>query len=151
MERSDATHVGVGSALLATGLVGVTILVPLAVAAKNQPWTAPWFLALLGITASLACAGFYMLLAVYSGWWLPRTHLDRVFSPKIVLDSATARVDSGMVMLHLGLRNDGRGNVRRAVVNLVVPTFVTALHRCDVRGEQLPYGRNERGAVMPTG
>lgn len=137
MERSEATHVGVGSALLATGGIGLAILLPLTAAAKEGPWTTWWFLTLAPISCALGLTGFYMLTAVYTGAWLPRTALERRFTPRLVWsDTSVVRADEKAVVFRVGIGNEGRDNLDDAVVNLVVPSFVTRIWRSEESGER---------------
>jgi len=80
MEKSEATHVAVGSAALGVGGVALSIMIPLAAAAKPHPWTATWFLVPSCVAGVLGLSGFYLLLAVFTGWPLPQTASDRAAS-----------------------------------------------------------------------
>src|SRR5436190_1876180 len=111
MERSDATHVAVGATFLAVGGVILGILIPLTAAAKKHPWTAAWFVAPATIAGLLGLIGLYMLVAVYTGWWVPTTASAREAAVDLRMEQASVlRVDERKVLFQLGFRNRGRGD-----------------------------------------
>lgn len=141
MERSDATHVAVGSALFGISGVALSILIPLAVAAKSDPWGEPWFLAPSIISGVLGLAGLYMLAAVYTGWWLPTTASERVTRADLVDHGVEIiRRKDDFLVFQIGFENRGRLDIPKAVVNVTVPAFVASLGLCNLKGEALAGG-----------
>jgi hypothetical protein len=147
VERSDATHVAVGGTFLGSGLVTTGILVPLAAAAKPHPWHAAWFLVPSSIAGGIGLLGFYMLIAVYTGWPLPRTHSEREAAPRLTAENAyVVRAYGRVVIFQVGFKNEGRGDLDAATVNVLVPNFAIALARCDSSGNSI----DSRGRAEPT-
>jgi len=155
MDRSDGTHVAVGSAFLGVGGVGLSIMIPLAAAANPHPWTAVWFLIPACVAGVLGLMGFYILAAVYTGWRLPSTASERAAAPDLRVESvAILNVYEGasgpQVVFQVGIANDGRGDVTNASVNVCVPLLVRELIRSDDSGGRLGVGADLVGAIAAT-
>jgi hypothetical protein len=131
MDRSDATHVAIGSAFLGVGGVGLSILIPLAAAARPHPWTAAWFIAPACVAGVLGLAGFYMLLTIYTGWWLPPTASERAAVADLRVEAieilSVYTTPETQVLFRVGLNNRARRDVTNATLNVLVPDFVRAI------------------------
>jgi hypothetical protein len=134
MHRSEGTNIAVGALLIGIGAVILGLLAPVAAAV---------------VAAVSALAGGYLILGVYRGWPLPTTATERLFRPS--LTSAAAHVISvhgHKVVFQIGIENAGRGDVPNGLLNVVVPEFVSELHRCTESGR---IGQPEhKGAVSHT-
>jgi hypothetical protein len=120
--------------------VALSILLPLAAAAKQHPWTAIWFLAPASAAGALAVIGFYIVAAVYVGWPLPPTAAEKALTPQ--LRAIDARFDGmtlgGHVTFQLHLDNPGRVDITNALINVVAPNFVLKLYRRKETGDTHP-------------
>jgi hypothetical protein len=149
MDRSDATHVAVGAAFLGVGGVGLSIMIPLAAAVKPHPWTAGWFLAPSCVAGALGLVGLYMLLAIYTGWWLPRTASERAAVVELRVEAieilSVYSTPETQVLFRVGLNNRARRDVTNATLNVLVPNFVAALCQSDERGGRI--GENSRAVT----
>jgi hypothetical protein len=140
MEQSDSIHIAVGGILLGVGGVALSILAGLAAAASaqatpNHPWTAIWFLAGSSGAGALGLMGLYMTVAVYAGWKLPRTAHERRFQPRLrVAESRVLKTEDDDVVFGIKFANDGRGDIDRALLNIVAPRLLS-LDRCSEAGE----------------
>lgn len=145
MERSDATHVSVGVALVGIGSVMVAILIPLAVAAKQHPWGTTWFLIPLAIAALLGLLGIYMVVAVYTGWRLPKTASERQSAADLrVQEVQIVQRVGAFLVFRVGFRNYGRGDVSNATVNVIVPDFASTFALCSEAGAPIKGGAISR-------
>jgi hypothetical protein len=135
MDKSEAASISVSGILLGIGGVMLSIVFPLAAAVDPPALTAWWFLALSSIGGALALVGTYMVVAVYAGCWLPATARERAFRPRLQdAEAHVLRLDENDAVFRIALYNAGRGNVDGALLNVVVPDFITELHRCSETG-----------------
>ena len=144
---SDATRVAVGTTFLGVAGVMASILLPLAAAAKAHPWGQIWFLA-PGATAGLfAILGVYVLAAVYIGWPLPLTAMERIAAPRLSLVGTSVVRDSNGIVFGIKFMNEGKADIPHATVNVVVPTTVSDLQRVTPEGKER---QQEEGGVYET-
>jgi hypothetical protein len=153
MERSEATHVAVGAAFLGVGGVGLSIMIPLAAAAKPHPWTAGWFLLPSCVAGVLGLPGLYMLVSTYTGWWLPSTASERAAATDLRLEGfrivSVYLTPEVQVVFRVGLNNRARRDVTNATVNVLVPDFVRAICRVDGSGGRI--GQDSSAATSSQG
>lgn len=96
----------------------------------------------------------YMLIAIYAGWPLPRTASEREHATDLrFIEAHALRVDDGRIVFQVAFRNDGRGDVENALVNVVVPRRLEYLHRVRENGTSHPDdgGRSETDEYLPGG
>ena len=126
MHRSEGVNVAAAAILLGIGAVILGLLAPIAAAI---------------VAGVCIVAGLYVLGGIYVGWWLPTTAVERLFRPNLRdLEASIVKVSDPQVILRVGLYNAGRDNVPDAILNVVVPEFITEIHRCAEDGE---IGREE--------
>lgn len=147
MDRSEATNVAVSSALLGTGGIALAIVIPLAAGVQPHPWTASWFLAPACFFGALGLVGFYGLMALYTGWPLPVTAVERELAAELHIEPIQIEAQqNGAVRFQVGLRNDGGSDIANATVNIVVPSFIRTMYEADYRG----VPARKQGNVTPT-
>jgi hypothetical protein len=145
MGLHDGTRIGTGGGLFGIGFaVLVALLVYAAQLSRSTPpgsaWDEKWFLASFALALLSGGIGVYFLIAVWVGLptWLPTwtTAMEREFQPRLVDTSAEGHrlVPPEYIVVKIGTRNAGRGNVDKANVNVLVPDFITYIERCDERG-----------------
>lgn len=117
------------------------ILIPLAAAAREHPWGEAWFLIPTIVAGCLGLAGLYTLAAVYAGWWLPQTAVERIGQPR--LSDAVIRqvgMDGKLLVFEVGVKNEGKEDVPNGIVNLLVPDWATNLARSSDGGSPIHVG-----------
>jgi hypothetical protein len=128
--------------LLGAGVIGLSVVLPLAAGAKQpDPWTAFWFLLPCSIAGLCTVLGSYILLAIYTGWSLPRTAGERESAPDLhTQDIRLRHLRGNEYVLELGYINEGGGDVRDAMLNVLVPDFVSPFQRCLDDGTPIAEG-----------
>jgi hypothetical protein len=120
MDRSEGANVTVGAVLAGFGGVIIGLLSHAAA---------------IGIGAACVVAGLYLIAAVYRGWPRPTTATDRAFSPNLrIHEVKVLSVEGGDVFIEVPIANLGRGNVPRAVVNVLIANPVSHVYRCSRDG-----------------
>jgi len=142
MGKGDAIHVSVGAALLAIGAGAIlTLLIYEAQSPHTHLWHTAWFLAAFTVAAFLTTTGIYILAALYLPLPLPPTRGERIASPRLQpRDAHVVEAKGSQVIFGLGFYNSGADELENAVVNVVVPDFVSQLERCNERGAALAEG-----------
>jgi hypothetical protein len=129
-----------GGTLFGIGFAGTLALVIYASQVSlsdkgGSVWGAAWFMGFFAFAILVALIGVYFLVAVWSGLPTGATGIERAFQPRLVDTTAEAHVlvPPNYIVVKIGLRNAGRGNVD-ALVNVLVPDFISQIDRCDERG-----------------
>jgi hypothetical protein len=152
MHRSDAIHVSVGTALLAVGVGSIiALLIYAASGPKTWPWCAAWFLASFGASVVFALMGAYFLIAMFAPLPLPTTRTQRESTPDLRIDGV--HVDrtyqtfgdirggeTAQVIFQVGFNNRGRGDVRNASVNVLIPGSALRFARTTQEGDDVSDG-----------
>ena len=141
MGLQDGTRIGAGGALFGIGFAGtLALLIYASEVARSDTggsvWADIWFLAFFAFAIAVGSLGVYLLAAVWFGWPTWTTAIERAFQPQLVDTTAVAHrlVHPNFVVVKIGTYNAGRGNVEDALVNVLVPDFITDIQRCDERG-----------------
>jgi hypothetical protein len=130
-----------GSALLGIGFAGMLALLIYASGADlshedASVWGEWWYRITFGVSVAMAAVGAYYLGAVWFGWPTWSTAIERALQPRLVNTTAEAHllVHPDYVVVKIGSVNAGRGNIDGAMLNVLVPEFITEMERCDERG-----------------
>jgi hypothetical protein len=139
----DGTRIGTGGGLFGIGFGGlIALLIYASQLSRSTPpssaWDERWFLACFALALLSGGIGVYFLIAVWLGLPTWTTAIERTFQARLVDTNAEGHrlVPHNYIVVKIGTRNAGRGNVDKANVNVVVPDFITYIERCDERGGQ---------------
>lgn len=140
MRRDDQTHIAVGIGLFVLGLAGVAGVLGVIYDGRTNPnWATVGLGAVAGIFVTLIPVGIYMTLAVYRGWWLPKTNSERENEPDVRIGDVrqvTAPFKIDGVFFEVPLINSGRGDLSLSL-NLLVPHYEHSIARVVRRSEML--------------
>lgn len=141
MGLHGGTRIGAGGALFGIGFAGTLALLIYASevgrsVTGGSVWGDKWFLGFFAFALAVGLIGVYLLAAVWFGFPTWTTAIERAFQPRLIDTNAEAHrlVHPDYVVVKIGTINAGRGNVTRAMVNVVVPDFITQIDRCGEDG-----------------
>jgi hypothetical protein len=148
----DGTRIGMGGTLFGIGF-GATLALLIYASGLSRSekggsaWGETWYIGFFAFAIVVALVGVYFLFAVWSGFQTGSTAIERAFQPRLVDTTAEAHllVPPDYVAVKIGTINAGRGNVDEALVNVLVPEFITLIDRCDELG-----GRGHMGSFSHT-
>jgi hypothetical protein len=131
MRRSDGTNLAIGGILVGISAVMLGLLSPAAA------------VAVAGVCGIL---GLYVIVGgVYLGWWTPATAVERALQPNLRdAEAEVFLVQDKHVFFQIGVYNSGRDNLDGAHLNVIVPEFVSEMHRCTVEGKLAEKNIKER-------
>jgi hypothetical protein len=137
----DGTRIGIGGGLFGIGFAGTLALLIYASEVSlsdegRSVWGEPWFLGFFAFAIFVGLMGAYFLAAVWSGWPTGSTAIERAFQPRLMDTTVEAYrlVHPHYVVVKIGTINAGRGNIDGALVNVLVPDFITEIDRCGEDG-----------------
>jgi hypothetical protein len=128
--RTPGSTSAVGVGLWA--IAGAVAVIAISIAAPSDAWSAAWFISLCVFALVIGLAGTAFVLGPFRGWNLPLTAATKLARPDLKISelSIYAMADKiprggAAVIVHVGLMNEGGGDIERATLRFLTPDSAT--------------------------